>query len=75
MERNRPLTEEQRIGNARKAIENGKRNKRDKVLDDLRTHYREMSRGFGLPVITPDYDLQSKLGDVPPTTVFKYEPK
>lgn len=47
MERDKFPTEEERYANARKAIENGKRDREQRVLVDLRTHYKAMSRGFG----------------------------
>lgn len=41
------VLEEQRIENARQAIANGRRARLDWVVRDLRTHYKEMSQGFG----------------------------
>ncbi len=46
MERIRQLTEAERIGNALKAVENGRKAKQEAVLIDLRQHYKKMSRGF-----------------------------
>lgn len=47
MERDKFPTDEERIANARRAIENGRRAKQQEfILFDLRKHYKEMSRGF-----------------------------
>ncbi len=40
------LLEEQRLENARSAIANGTRDKQERVVCDLRRHYKKMSRGF-----------------------------